>query len=128
MANREVILFVDEFTNYYESDIGKCTVELLQKLGYQVSLSPHEESGRAAISKGMLNRAARLANSNVRKLSRFVNDKRPLVGIEPSAILSFRDEYPKLVNKSLKKNAAELAKHCYTVEEFLYREFKSGPH
>ena len=53
----------------------------------------------SAISKGLLLRAKKMANSNVRIFKDLINEDTPLLGIEPSAILSFRDEYPKLVDK-----------------------------
>lgn len=121
-----VFLFCDEFTNYTDAHVGIAAVELLEQLGYAVEVPEHAESGRGAISKGLLRRARDFAEENVRTLKGLVTEKTPLVGIEPSAILSFRDEYPALVSSSLRKDAIELGKHCLLLDEFLAREVAAG--
>ena len=50
----------------------------------------------------------------------------PLVGIEPSAILTFRDEYPEMVDKYLKDEARKLGANAYMLEEFICKEFEKG--
>lgn len=124
-GDKIVYLFCDEFTNHNDSPIGKKALELLDKLGYQVKMIEHEESGRAAISKGLLKLAKKHATANVECFAPLVSEDNPLLGIEPSAILSFRDEYPKLVDPKLRSKAKALAKNCLTVEEFLVREIKA---
>jgi len=94
-------------------------------LGYEVVIVDHEESGRAAFSKGVLQLAKKYANKNVELFSDLANEKSPLIGIEPSAILSFRDEYPKIVDDRLKERADSLSEHCFTIEEFLYSEVEN---
>ncbi len=123
---RRVYLFADEFTNFNDASVGKDFIELLIALGYQVIIPHHTESGRASISKGMLKRAASFAERNVILLRDIVNRDTPLVGIEPSAILSFRDEYPALVNEKLKKDAVKLASNTLLYDEFIMREFNRG--
>ncbi|HRD82501.1 MAG TPA: FAD-linked oxidase C-terminal domain-containing protein, partial [Saprospiraceae bacterium] len=93
----KVYLFCDEFTNYNDTHVGIQAVELLTRLGYRVEMPPHPDSGRAHFSKGLLIPARRLACENVRIFRELVGPETPLLGIEPSAILGFRDEYPKLV-------------------------------
>jgi len=122
----EVYLFVDEFTNYNDSEIGQTTIKLLNHLGYEVKSIRHVESGRTYLSKGLLQKAKKMAESNVLIFSDIVNDKIPLVGIEPSAILTFRDEYPDLLRGDLKVKAEQLSKYTFTIEEFLVREWKNG--
>lgn len=119
---RRVYLFCDEFTNHNEAEVGKKTVRLLLQLGYEVELVKHSESGRAAISKGMLDEAYRFAEVNVNIFSRIITEESPLLGIEPSAILTFRDEYPKLLRGAEQEKAVKLAHHCLLVEEFLAAE------
>lgn len=121
-----VHLFCDEFTNYNDLDAGIATVELLELLGYSVNLPDHAESGRAALSKGLLHRARDLADENVRLLSPLISEVEPLIGIEPSALLSFRDEYPALVSPALRDQASELAPHCLLLDEFIAREIDAG--
>ncbi|WP_435357401.1 FAD-binding and (Fe-S)-binding domain-containing protein [Emticicia sp. SJ17W-69] len=117
-----VYLFCDEFTNFNDVAIGKKAIDLLQKLGYQVVIPNHVDSGRAYLSKGMLKDAQKLANQNVALLKDLVNENTPIIGIEPSAILTFRDEYPDLVEANLIESAKKLAKNALMIDEFIARE------
>lgn len=125
-TQKAVYLFCDEFTNYNDVETGKKTILLLEKLGYQVIIPDHADSGRSFLSKGMLDEAKKCAENNIRKLSGKVSAKIPLIGIEPSAILSFRDEYPSLVNAELKAKAQEISQHVYLFEEWFHREAELG--
>ncbi len=120
--NGKVVLLIDEFTNVYDTQIGVKTILLLDKLGFEVVIAPIKESGRIQISKGLLRKAKKIANRNIVKLENLITDKIPFVGIEPSTILTFRDEYPDLVTKSLKSKAQFIAKNSLTIEEFLARK------
>ncbi|MFO8235884.1 MAG: FAD-linked oxidase C-terminal domain-containing protein [Bacteroidales bacterium] len=122
--NGTVYLFNDEFTNYNDSGIGVQTVKLLTNLGYTVKIPIHKESGRTFLSKGLLRKAKKIANKNIELLKDKITDKTPLVGIEPSAILTFRDEYPDLVSTSRRKDAEHLAKHVFMLDEFLIEEME----
>ena len=122
VQEKSVYLFVDEFTNFNDAEIGRTTVLLLERLGYEVKTIPHPISGRAYLSKGMLDEARVLAMQNVRLWSSLISENTPLVGIEPSAILTFRDEYPDLVSDEWVEKAQELAKHTLLLEEFIARE------
>ncbi|MBQ9340261.1 MAG: FAD-binding protein [Paludibacteraceae bacterium] len=124
--SRTVYLFADEFTNRAEAYLGLRFVELLTHFGYNVIIPRHTESGRAAISKGCLRQASRYAKRNVELLKDIVNQESPLVGIEPSCILSFRDEYPRLVPSYLRDEAARLGKNCLLYDEFLIGEVEAG--
>lgn len=124
-ANR-IYLFADEFTNYNDAEIGIKAVKLLTALGYDVQIPKSRFSGRTFLSKGMVKKAAKYAVHNVSALSALVNSKTPLIGIEPSGILTFRDEYPELVGDELEETAKELANNCFTIEEFLAREYENG--
>jgi len=123
---RTVCLFNDEFTNFNDSDIGRKAVLLLEKLGYEVIIPKHVESGRAWLSKGLLKKARNIAVKNVELLKDVVSDDVPLLGIEPSAILGFRDEYIDLVPSELKEPARSLAKNALLFEEFIEREVDAG--
>ena len=124
--SKEVNLFCDEFTNYNDTSAGISACLLLHKLGYRVHLPRHQESGRTYLSKGLLKKAKAIAQENVRALSPLISADNPLVGVEPSAILSFRDEYPSLLRGREKEGAISMATHCYTLEEFLAREVNLG--
>ncbi|MEZ0487404.1 FAD-binding and (Fe-S)-binding domain-containing protein [Fibrella aquatica] len=123
---KTVNLFCDEFTNFNDVEVGQKAIMLLERLGYNVVIPNHGESGRAALSKGMLKYAKTLADRNVRDLRDIVTDETPLVGIEPSAILTFRDEYPDLVDASLADDARALAQNALTFEEFISRELDAN--
>ena len=120
----EVVLYVDEFSNYNDSALGIIAIRLLNRLGIRIIIVKHPVSGRTYISKGLLKKARQIARKNVDLLSAVVTAERPLVGIEPSAILGFRDEFPELVEKDMIERARELAEHCMTIEEYLDSAFK----
>jgi Fe-S oxidoreductase len=122
----KVYLFADEFTNFNESHIGIKTILLLNKLGYEVVIPKHIESGRTYLSKGLLRKAKQIANFNVSLLSLIVSEETPLLGIEPSAILAFRDEYPELVDSALQEKARKLAPNALMLEEFIVQEIGKG--
>jgi Fe-S oxidoreductase len=124
--NRKVYLFCDEFTNYNDTLIGIKAIRLLDRLGYEVIIPEHIESGRAWLSKGLLRRAKKIANKNIRSLFPLINADTPLLGIEPSAILTFRDEYIDLADDDQYENAKALSKHVYLVDEFIAAEIKKG--
>jgi FAD/FMN-containing dehydrogenase/Fe-S oxidoreductase len=121
-----VYLFCDEFTNFNDVAVGIAAVETLEQLGWAVEIPNHAESGRAAMSKGLLRMARRFAETNVEKLSGLVSDEKPLIGIEPSAILSFRDEYPVLVRPQFRDRAKGLAKNVLMIDEFFQQQVEAG--
>ncbi|WP_420148150.1 FAD-binding and (Fe-S)-binding domain-containing protein [Spirosoma sp.] len=121
-----VLLFCDEFTNYNDVAVGQKAVQLLDRLGYVVTMPKHVESGRTYLSKGLVDEAKKLAIRNVTLLKDLVTDDTPLVGLEPSAILTFRDEYPDLVPAELKADALRIAKNVFLFEEWLAREADAG--
>lgn len=123
---KRVYLFCDEFTNYQDAAIGIKTILLLERLGYEVTIPYHKESGRASISKGLLRKAKHIAQDNLELLGDLVTSATPLIGIEPSAILTFRDEYPDLVADWQFKNAKDLASNTFLIDEFLAAEMKAG--
>lgn len=124
--HKKVYLFADEFTNFQEAELGLTFAKLLMRLGYEVEIPRHVESGRAAISKGCLKLAKKFAIKNVNLLKEKVSALTPLVGIEPSCILSFRDEYPDLVPAEMRSDAKRLARNALLFDEFLVREINAG--
>ena len=119
-------LFCDEFTNYNDVEVGQKATQLMERLGYTVGIPYHVESGRTYLSKGLVEDAQKLAIRNVTLLKDLVTDEAPLVGLEPSAILTFRDEYPDLVPAELKADAQRIAKNTFLFEEWLAREADAG--
>lgn len=119
---KTVYIFIDEFLNFNEAEIGITTVKLLDKLGYEVKYLSHAESGRSFLSKGLLEEARALARKNVSLYKDIIDSDTPLVGVEPSAILTFRDEYPDLLRGSEKDAAKKIAVNTFMIEEFLAKE------
>ncbi len=122
---KRVYLFCDEFTNYNDAHIGIKAVQLLTALGYDVVIPVHEESGRTWLSKGLVRKAKIIANKNIELLSAVVSDKSPLIGIEPSAILTFRDEYPDLASDKNLRAAESLARNSFYIDEFIAKEIQA---
>ncbi len=118
-TGRKVYLFCDEFTNLNDTQTGIRAILLLHHMGYRVELPQHAESGRTWLSKGLLKKAGKIAIRNLEALLPLISDAHPLIGIEPSAILTFRDEYPDIVPETLREDAARFATHCHTFEEFI---------
>ena len=119
----KVIVYIDEFTNYLDVDLGKDAMEVLTKLGYDVSLF-YGESGRTYISKGFLKQAKVLALKNIEKLKPIVAQNIPIVGLEPSAILTFRDEYARFSKD--KETLKAIAANSFIIEEFIASEIAKG--
>ena len=121
-----VCLFVDEFTNYNDTETGIAAVRLLTGLGYKVITVKHGESARTYLSKGLIRKAAKIIRGNIDSLSGLICEEIPLLGVEPSAILGFRDEYPELAGNDRKIMADKIAQNTFMVDEFIVREYKAG--
>ena len=111
-----VALVNDTFMNYNYPQIGIATVELLEAAGYRVEVTNTGCCGRPMISKGLLNQAAAAAKSNVAALYHYAERGIPIIGCEPSCLLTFRDEYPELVNDD---QTRAISKNSYLIDEFL---------
>ena len=123
---KQVYVFCDEFTNYNDAEIGIKAIQLLTALNYEVIIPKHEESGRTWLSKGLVRKAKLIANKNIELLGSLVTEANPIVGLEPSAILTFRDEYPDLATDANLEQAKQLAKNSFFIDEFLAREIEIG--
>ncbi|MEX0289316.1 MAG: FAD-binding and (Fe-S)-binding domain-containing protein [Flavobacteriaceae bacterium] len=122
ISKQKVILYIDEFTRYMDTELGKDAIVLLSKLGYEVALF-YGESGRTFLSKGFLKQAKRLAEKNVENLQKFLEVGYPILGLEPSAILTFRDEYRRFgINTDLME---KITSQSYLIEEFLVKEIEN---
>jgi len=122
----KVYMFCDEFTNYNDTETGIKAILLLERLGYEVMMPDHQESGRTWMSKGLIRKGKEIADSNIAIFAPLVNDQTPLIGIEPSAILTFRDEYIDLATDENFEAAKTLAKNVFLIDEFLAREMVKG--
>ena len=111
-----VALYNDTFMNYNYPEIGIAAVELLEAAGYEVQLVNGGCCGRPMISKGMLDQARELARSNMAGLYDLARQGIPIVGCEPSCLLTLRDEYPEFVPGEQAKVVAE---NSFLIDEFL---------
>lgn len=119
-----VVFFPDTFVNYNEPHIGIAAVEVLERAGFRVILAePRRCCGRPFISKGMLRAAKAAAKYNVAHLAKYADRGWPIVGCEPSCLLSFRDDYLDLVDD---ERAERVARHTYLIDEFLAKLHDEG--
>ena len=122
-AKGEVVLFHDTFNNFNTPNVAVATTRLLERLGYHVLLVNKRCCGRPMISKGMLGEAKNNAAWNVDQLAEYAERGVPIVGMEPSCLLTLRDEYPDF----LRTNDAKLvARNSFLLEEFLLQERDTG--
>lgn len=126
ISDKKVYLFCDEFTNYNDVEIGKKAILLLEALGFEVLIPQHGESGRTYLSKGLVRKAKKVISKNVQTLGDIVSEAIPLIGVEPSALITFKDEALDLTEGALKEKAQQLAANSFLIEEYLVREFDKG--
>jgi len=123
---KRILLFNDEFTNYNDTETGIKTIKLLSALGYHVEIAKTGVSGRTFLSKGLLMNAKKIANDNISILKNKIDENTFLLGIEPSAILGFRDEYLALATPDNKEAALSLSKKSLMIDEFIAIEIGEG--
>ncbi len=118
-----VVLFNDTFVTYNAPEIGRAAVELLEAAGYAVVLVDRKCCGRPLISKGMLDEAREHARWNVERLQPWIASGAAIVGLEPSCLLTLRDEWVELLRT---EDARHVARSSFLLEEFLLRERARG--
>ena len=119
----DVVLFHDTFNNYNTPHVAIAATRFLERSGYRVLLADKKCCGRPMISKGMLNQAKENAAWNIEKLAPYAEKRVPIVGLEPSCLLTLRDEYPEFVGTEAARTVAE---NSFLFEEFVTRELKDG--
>ncbi len=128
-AGPEVVLFADTFNRYFERENLDAATAVLAAAGYRVhAVKPVDGGrplccGRTFLSVGQVDEARREAERSLAALTPFAARGVPVVGLEPSCLLGFRDEIPALIKS---KEADALAQHTFLLEEFLARESKAG--
>ncbi|MCM8543431.1 MAG: heterodisulfide reductase-related iron-sulfur binding cluster, partial [Lentisphaeraceae bacterium] len=115
-AEKTVVLLNDTFTEYNTPKLGKFSVSILNKLGYNVEVPPYTCCGRPMISKGFLKEAKAQAQKLIKLLMPYVDRGLTILGIEPSCILTIADDYPELINT---EEAKKVAAACSTIDDFL---------
>ncbi|MEK6709768.1 MAG: FAD-linked oxidase C-terminal domain-containing protein [Nitrospinota bacterium] len=112
----KVLLLNDTFTNFHYPEVGRAAVRVLEAAGFEVELTRLRCCGRPMLSHGLLREGRRLAEENLVRLYPALGAGTPIVGLEPSCLLTFRDEYPDLVPA---EEARLLARSAFLLEEFL---------
>ncbi|PUA19113.1 FAD-binding and (Fe-S)-binding domain-containing protein [Glaciimonas sp. PCH181] len=125
---KEVLLFVDTFNNYMEAENARAAQTVLEAAGYQVifNIVPGQRAlccGRTYLSAGLVNEAKAEARRSLDALMPFVNRGVPVVGLEPSCLLTMRDEF---LNYGYGEEAQKLSRSAYLFEEFLVKEKTAG--
>jgi FAD/FMN-containing dehydrogenase/Fe-S oxidoreductase len=116
-ASKQVVLFNDTFNTYNYPNISIAATEVFEELGYEVILPGHKCCGRPMISKGLVNQARASAEDTVNKLAPFAKRGIPIVGLEPSCLLTLRDEYHYLLPDN--PDVKIVSDNAYTFEEFI---------
>jgi FAD/FMN-containing dehydrogenase/Fe-S oxidoreductase len=119
----EVVLFHDTFNNFNTPNVAIAATRFLERVGYRVVLVDKKCCGRPMISKGMLGQAKENAAWNVEKLAPYAEKGTPIVGLEPSCLLTLRDEYPEFLRTDSSK---KVATSSFLFEEFVMREQGAG--
>jgi Fe-S oxidoreductase len=122
-AKAEIVLFHDTFNNFNTPEVAIAATRFFRRCGYRVELVDKKCCGRPMISKGMLGQAKENAAWNVDRLEPFAARGTPIIGLEPSCILTLRDEYPDFLRSDAAKTVAD---HTYLFEEFVMREHEAG--
>jgi Fe-S oxidoreductase len=116
-SDKKVVLFNDTFNTYNYPHVAIAATEVLEAAGFEIILPGHKCCGRPMISKGLVHKARQAARDTVDRLAPFAEQGIPIVGLEPSCLLSMRDEYLYLLPDDPRVKV--VADHCYTFEEFM---------
>ncbi len=132
----QVVYFADTWTNFYEPQVGRAAVKVLEAMGFEVIVPPTVCCGRPLISKGLLRDAVKLAETNVAVLGPYADRGIPIVGTEPSCVSVLLDELPQLVRSPASSMAAQSRGHATacriaacatTIETFVAGELRKNP-
>ncbi|HIE56649.1 MAG TPA: FAD-binding oxidoreductase, partial [Anaerolineales bacterium] len=115
----KIVLFNDTFNTYNTPEVAISATEVFEAAGFDVLLPGHKCCGRPTISKGLVEQARSLAQDTVERLYPFAEQGFPIVGLEPSCLLTLRDEYFHLLPDD--PRVPVVAAHCYTFEEFIVK-------
>jgi FAD/FMN-containing dehydrogenase/Fe-S oxidoreductase len=123
-ANGQVALFHDPFTNYNYPEVAIAATEFLEAAGYEVLLPRLGDDARPYISKGLVNQARSVARKTVDELASFAEKDIPIIGLEPSSLLTLRDEYLYLL--PIDPRVRQVAEASLTFEEFVANQSGDG--
>lgn len=122
-SNREVVLFPDLYTTYFDPSRGKAAVSVLEAIGVDVRIPQAPESGRAPLSQGMIETAREQASAVHAALQPHIEAGRDIVVVEPSALAMFREDYEKLLSA---ESFEQISSNTYDVMEYIYGCLDNG--
>ena len=122
----KVLLFPDTFTNYNHPEIGKAAVKLIEALGYEVEIPDVKCCGRPMLSSGMMDKAKKHAQYNIESLYSHLSQGKKLIGLEPSCILGFLDDFNDLVDEETREKGLLVSKNTMLIEEFILFALENG--
>ncbi|MBN1965038.1 MAG: FAD-binding protein [Anaerolineae bacterium] len=114
-TGQKVVLYVDTWANFNETQVAQAAWDVLTAAGYEVIIPPYTCCGRTYLSKGFIAEATRCADRVMNTLAPYGRAGVPIVGLEPSCILTLRDEHQYLSNHP---DRAAVGQNTYTFEEF----------
>ncbi|MFM7150630.1 MAG: (Fe-S)-binding protein, partial [Gemmataceae bacterium] len=117
----KVVIMADCFTTYFEPGVGQAATEVLERAGYEVQLAEFFCCGRTLISKGFLDKAQNWVKSQVQSLARMAEPGVPILGLEPSCLLTLRDEWPDLLPGEATRR---LAQSAHLADVWLAQQFR----
>lgn len=125
---RAVWLFIDPFTEFTEPELGRAAVAVLEAAGYRVELFGVEDDGRTMLSKGLVRAAKALVNRNLAQVADALkaHPERKVLGLEPSALLTFTDEWLDLATPEQRATAQDLASRAMLIDDFLAAAHDAG--
>jgi Fe-S oxidoreductase len=127
-GSKSVVLFVDTFNAYFDTENATDAVRVLQAAGYAVHVATQADGrapccGRTLLAAGLADEAKARADALMQTFTPFVDAGIAIVGLEPSCLLMLRDE---LLAMGLGEPAQRLAAQALLFEEFLAREHRAG--
>ncbi|QSG14833.1 LUD domain-containing protein [Halapricum desulfuricans] len=121
--DREVLMLADTYTNYMHVERGKAAVRTLEALGVSVEVADVTESGRAALSQGMVETATKHGEAVAEELLPHIEAGRDIVMVEPSDLAMLRDDYGQLLDE---KTYEQLSENSYEILEYVYGLLENG--
>lgn len=121
----QVVLLVDPFNNYHSPQVLVAAVEVLEAAGFRVTVPKGVPDGRSFISKGLVQQAKTAVSRTVQTLAPYARQGVPIIGVEPSSLLTLRDESLYLLPNQ--PEATLVAQHAYTFEEFMAKTAETNP-
>ncbi|MBA3958630.1 MAG: FAD-binding protein [Parachlamydiaceae bacterium] len=122
---KSVVLYNDTFTEFNHPEIGKSAVHVLEALGYKVIVPEWHCCGRPALSKGLLIQAKEMAQRVLKILLPYAQQGLPIIGLEPSCLLTIKDDFVALLGADI-KNLQTVIKQCTTFDEFVAQHVVEG--